>query len=121
MSRYHSYIRSATTIIEKYQGKEPFSSFLKKQFAAEKKFGSGDRRFISELCFGFFRTSFLLRDYSIEERFVLSHFLLNKKGTDFLSVIRPELLPSVALSFNDKLKLLNKDNHIFPFAKHVSA
>lgn len=121
MSRYHSYIRSATTIIEKYQGKEPFSSFIKKQFAAEKKFGSGDRRFISELCYGFFRTSHLFKGSSIEDGLIFSYFLLNKEASDFLNVTRPELLPSVSFSLNEKLKLLGKDKNIFPFPDQVSS
>ena len=68
MSRYHSYINSAKQILELYKGDEPFASFLKKYFGANKKFGSKDRKQVSHLCYCFFRLGKTAMALQIEER-----------------------------------------------------
>src|SRR2546430_1733752 len=55
MGRYHSYLNTAKKILQQYKGEEPFSSFIKKFFSAEKKYGSKDRKQITHLCYCFLR------------------------------------------------------------------
>ena len=47
MSRYYSYLNSATKILSAYNGEEPFAFFIKEYFAQHKKYGSNDRKHIS--------------------------------------------------------------------------
>lgn len=56
MKYAENYLRSAAAIITAYNGDMPFAGFLKAHFAANKKFGSKDRRYISQICYSFFRT-----------------------------------------------------------------
>jgi 16S rRNA (cytosine967-C5)-methyltransferase len=63
-----AYVRSATTILSLYKGDVPFASWLKEYFRKEKKFGSRDRKMVSQLCFGYFRLGKLSEGSPIEER-----------------------------------------------------
>lgn len=56
MKYAENYLRSAAAIITAYNGDMPFAAYLKTHFAANKKFGSKDRRYISQICFCYFRT-----------------------------------------------------------------
>jgi 16S rRNA (cytosine967-C5)-methyltransferase len=53
--RYVSYLQTADTLVNQYTGSEPLAAYLKKYFAANKKHGGSDRKYISTLCYGFFR------------------------------------------------------------------
>lgn len=53
--RWISYLNSAETILQKFDGETPFHLYLKQFFKQHKKYGSRDRKLISQLCFGFFR------------------------------------------------------------------
>ncbi len=75
VSRYHSYLNSATAILKQYGGDEPFASFLRKHFAANKKYGSKDRKQISHLCYCFFRLGKMAMDLPTSERILLGLFL----------------------------------------------
>jgi 16S rRNA (cytosine967-C5)-methyltransferase len=50
-----AYLNTAQEILRGYMGEEPFSSFLKKYFTINKRFGSRDRKHITHLCYCFFR------------------------------------------------------------------
>ena len=75
MSRYHSYLNTAVTILTNYKGEEPFAGYIKKFFAANKKYGSKDRKSISHLCYCYFRTGKALPKLSVEDRIVAGLFL----------------------------------------------
>ncbi|RYZ18542.1 MAG: Fmu (Sun) domain protein, partial [Chitinophagaceae bacterium] len=66
--KVEAYVKSAATILIAYDGKTPFAAFLKDYFRKEKKFGSRDRRTVSQLCYAYFRLGNLYRDLSAEER-----------------------------------------------------
>ena len=90
MSRYYSHINSAQKIIEAYTGAEPFASYLKKQFASNKKFGSKDRKQISQLCYSYFRLGKSLQHASIEDRLLAGLFLSSGSSNDLLLHLKPE-------------------------------
>ncbi|HEV7781947.1 MAG TPA: Fmu (Sun) domain-containing protein, partial [Chitinophagaceae bacterium] len=75
MSRYHSYLNSAVSILKSYDGAEPFASFLKKHFAQHKKFGSRDRKQVGHLCYCYFRLGKALAKAPIDEKILLGLFL----------------------------------------------
>lgn len=113
MSRYHSYINSAKTILERYNGEEPFASFLKKYFSANKKYGSKDRKQISNLCYCFFRLGKLVMNVSFEEKILTALFLCSGQPNEILAVLKPELNRKVNLSTVEKCSMLNGQFSIF--------
>jgi 16S rRNA (cytosine967-C5)-methyltransferase len=63
-----AYVKSAATLLALYDGKIPFAAWLKDYFRKEKKFGSRDRRTVSQLCYSYFRLGRLFTSLSIEDR-----------------------------------------------------
>jgi 16S rRNA (cytosine967-C5)-methyltransferase len=120
LSRYHSYITSATKIIETTKDGEPLTHHLKKSFAANKKFGSKDRKYISSLCYNFYRIGNALKNKTIEERILAATFLCNNTSNDLLSALAPDFNAQIKLSIEKKCKLLNiNTKHIFPFENEL--
>ena len=123
MSRYYSHINSAQKIIEAYTGAEPFASHLKKQFAANKKFGSKDRKQITQLCYGYFRLGNSLKDSSVEEKLVAGLFLSSRNSNELLQHLKPEWNDVVETNREKKVELLNSvvdASSVFPFTNELS-
>lgn len=124
MSRFHSYINTSEKIIDLYKGDVPFSIFIKSYFASNKKFGSKDRKQISELCFIYFRLSGALDKYSVNEKILTASFLYNSTATDLMQAINPAWNTLISLPITKKMKLVNPDMQvadIFPFKEALSS
>jgi 16S rRNA (cytosine967-C5)-methyltransferase len=120
LSRYHSYITSATKIIETAKDGEPLTHHLKKSFAANKKFGSKDRKNIASLCYNFYRIGNALKNKTIEERILAATFLCNNTSNDLLAALAPDFNAQIKLSVEKKCVLLNiNTKHIFPFENEL--
>ena len=78
--RFHSYLNTAAFIIETYDGTTPLVHHLKHYFAQFKKHGSKDRKFISHLCYCYFRLGKVLEQLVIAERIKLGLFLCNTEA-----------------------------------------
>jgi 16S rRNA (cytosine967-C5)-methyltransferase len=65
--KVEAYIKSAATLLSQFDGSVPFAAWLKEYFRKQKKFGSRDRRTVSQLCFAYFRTGKLFADKPLEE------------------------------------------------------
>ncbi|HEX7844233.1 MAG TPA: methyltransferase domain-containing protein [Chitinophagaceae bacterium] len=120
---YHAHLRSAVSILELYRGNEPFSSFLKKHFAANKKFGSKDRRQITHLCYCYFRLGKLGLSIPVEERIITGLFFCSAAPNDMLAALRPEWNEEAALGVKDKCSMLNAQysiNNVFPWKTELS-
>ncbi len=123
MSRFHSYINSAKEILTAYKGNEPFASFIKKQFSANKKFGSKDRKQISHLCYCWFRLGKMFETVAIEERLLIGLFLCSNEGNDILMHLKPEWNEKVHLTVDAKLSVVNypfDTEQIFPLTNELS-
>lgn len=123
MSRYYSYLNSAKTILTAYSGTEPFASHLKKQFAANKKFGSKDRKQISQLCYCYFRLGNSLPNVSMEEKLLTGLFLCSQSTNELLLHLKPEWNDVIEMTIDKKLALLNdvvEASSIFPFINEIS-
>lgn len=57
MKHAQAYLDNAEKIINTYPGNTPFQPWLKNYFKEHKKFGSTDRKCITELCYHYFRAS----------------------------------------------------------------
>lgn len=123
MSRYFSYINSAKEILSAYTGAEPFASHLKKQFAANKKFGSKDRKQITQLCYSYFRLGKSLQDISAEEKLLAGLFLGSRFSNELLQHLKPEWNDLIEMELEKKLERLNGTidaSSIFPFTNELS-
>ena len=105
MSRYHSYLNTAVTILTNYKGEEPFAGYIKKFFAANKKYGSKDRKSISHLCYCYFRTGKALPKLSVEDRIVAGLFLCSSEENEILAFLKPAWNSNAGLSIEEKLVL----------------
>jgi 16S rRNA (cytosine967-C5)-methyltransferase len=126
VGRYHSYINSTKEILSIYKGDEPLSSFLKKYFSANKKFGSKDRKQVSNLCYCFFRLGKAVMNTSIEEKILTALFLCSDKPNEILAALKPEWNEKCILSLNEKLLTINGADSsllisaIFPWEEELS-
>ena len=123
MSRFHSYINTAQKIIESYQGDKPFAFFIKQFFAANKKYGSKDRRQIASLCYNYFRLGFAGNHLSIDKKIVLATFLCESEPSLLLENLQPEWNHLIGLPTDEKLTILKAPfslSDIFPFGDELS-
>lgn len=134
MSRYHSYLNSAKEILSSYKGEEPFASFIKKYFAGHKKFGSTDRKQVSNLCYCYFRMGkappppptgggILEESLQVEEKILTGLFLCSDKSIEILKAIKPEWNKSAELPLREKLLIINSSlliKDVFPWKEELS-
>ena len=121
MSRYYSYFNTAVHFVRSYNYEEPFTSFLKKQFAADKKFGSRDRKTIAHLCYCYFRMGHLMKNESLQERMITGLFLCSRSKSEMLALAKPDWNEQAELPIAEKLKALHlQANDLFPFVNELS-
>jgi 16S rRNA (cytosine967-C5)-methyltransferase len=120
---YDSYCKTAVKLIEEFDGSVPLQHFLKKHFAANKKFGSKDRKNITNLCYAYFRLGHSLKQLSVEEKILTGVFLTNQASNDLLDYFKREWNKNIHLPLQQKLSFLNYQfsiTDIFPWKKELS-
>ncbi|MFA5669472.1 MAG: hypothetical protein WC967_09510 [Balneolaceae bacterium] len=123
MSQYYSYLNSAEKIIDEYEGKEPFSLYLKAFFRANKKYGSRDRRQVSHLCYCFFRLGKLGESLPTPERILIALFLCSEEPNVIITELKPGWEEQITSSVQEKLQFLGigvKLEEIFPWKEALS-
>ena len=123
MSRHHSHINSVKEILSLYHGEEPLSSFLKKYFSANKKFGSRDRKQVAHLCYCFFRLGKTVMNTSFEEKILTALFLCSDRPNEMLAVLKPDWNKKCELPLREKLLIINSSLlicGIFPWKNEMS-
>ncbi|HEY5367762.1 MAG TPA: methyltransferase domain-containing protein [Hanamia sp.] len=123
-NHFHRYLQYASAVLNNYNGKEPFHLYLKKYFSANKKHGSRDRKFITALCYYYFRLGFGVKStISIEEKLILAIFLIEKEPSATLESFKPEWNQRIHLSIDQKLEIIQdvfNAEKIFPFRHELS-
>ncbi|HZI52794.1 MAG TPA: Fmu (Sun) domain-containing protein, partial [Chitinophagaceae bacterium] len=107
MSRFYSHLNSAVQIVNEYEGKEPFASFIKKYFTQYKKYGSKDRKVISHLCYCYFRVANAVKNEPAEEAVLIGLFLCSFERNDIMDYFRPEWNEKIHLSVEEKCSMFN--------------
>ncbi|MFM2337056.1 MAG: hypothetical protein RL115_249 [Bacteroidota bacterium] len=118
MSRYHSYLNSAEAIISTYNGDEPLALFLKKTFAANKKFGSKDRKQVTHLCYCYFRLGKVDITTSLQDRLLIGLFLCSNQPSEMLQALHPGWNNKVGLCLEEKQSIIHHSfliTDIFPW------
>lgn len=108
--KYYAHLNSAVSLVNSYNGQQPFHQFLKNFFKENKKHGSSDRRNIAHLCYCYFRMGNSLTDTPVEEKMIAGLFLCSSKPNEVLKFLRPELNESLEqnLSLEEKILLINQ-------------
>ena len=124
MSRFYSYLNTTQYIIKHYKGEMLLSIYLKDFFSNNKKYGSADRKFISGLCYNYYRVGKGLKENSdIAEKILAAIFLLEREPSSFLETLKPKWNNCIKEDFNTKVSLL-KDafdkKYIFSFTYNFS-
>jgi 16S rRNA (cytosine967-C5)-methyltransferase len=81
--RFQSYFNTAATLIKAYDGSVPLVHFLKQYFAQHKKHGSKDRKFITHLCYCYYRLGHALNNLPVEERLKIALFVCNDEAGEW--------------------------------------
>lgn len=88
--KWYSYLNSAEQILTDYTGELPFHHFIKQYFRMHKKYGSKDRRWISQCCFSFFRIGRAIPDEPVQDRILVGLFLTAADPADCYALLRPD-------------------------------
>ncbi len=115
-----SYLRSATDILQQYDGASPFAGWLKKYFAAHKKHGSRDRRWISHLCYCFFRMGKSGGSISTEGRITTGLYLVSTAPNPLLEELDPALNANAGLPLAEKIAGIDEIQPLGGLASHLS-
>ncbi len=119
-----AYFNTAATILKAYQGSEPFHYYVKKYFAAHKQFGSRDRKYITQICYSFFRLGKALPHLDLEEKLLVSLFLCTGANI-LLAQKKPEWNIRADEPVAQKIQFINERfpfdaTAIFPFKEALS-
>jgi 16S rRNA (cytosine967-C5)-methyltransferase len=110
-------------MIHAYNGSEPFSSFIKKCFSANRQLGSRDRKLISDCCYSYLRTGLLLDELDPIQRIAAALLLCHHSSQPILENLYPEWSAAVSLSVDEKAKLIGVEwdrNKIFQWKDLLS-
>lgn len=121
--KYFSHLNTAVQVLQQYNGKLPFGIFIKQYFSAHKKYGSKDRKNISQLCYSYFRLGKALQHLSIEEQILTGLFLCSHEPNELLQHLRPAWNEVAHLSIKEKFSLLNTSSsirNVFPWKDELS-
>ena len=126
MKYAENYLRSAAAIITAYNGDAPFAGYLKTHFAANKKFGSKDRRYISQICYCYFRTGNSMVGIDMELALKSALYLCNNEPGVWADLFDQNWLRDWHQSLTQRIEFVK--NHIayfnptqiFPFVSYLS-
>jgi 16S rRNA (cytosine967-C5)-methyltransferase len=118
------YIKTAAAFVEGYDGSVPLQHYLKAKFAAEKKYGSKDRKNITHLCYSYYRLGLFLNNINTEERIRVALFLT--KADEWKEIFNEELLALWDEDLKERTAIVeqrfagNKISEIFPWQEELS-
>ena len=113
--KHFSHLNTATQLIQQYHGEEPLHHFLRRFFAAHKKFGSKDRKRISHLCYVFHRVGRafsyeipLQRSEDIHQVILAGLFLCEYESDDLLAAMKPTWNEMISAGTREKVVVVNQ-------------
>jgi 16S rRNA (cytosine967-C5)-methyltransferase len=134
VSKFYSYITTASGIINQYKGDMPLSVFLKSFFGANKKYGSKDRKQIAHICYCYYRLGKIVNtsalqgnDELLKQYMLLGLFVCSIEPNPILETLMPDWNNKVYLPIEEKFFLLKKSgmdiemNSVFPWPQMLSS
>ena len=123
---FYSYLNTAQVILSSYKFEQPFHVHLKSFFKRNKKYGSRDRKYISNLCFGFFRIGDAANDLTFKDQVIIGYFLSHEFDNGFLATLQPSWVDKIQLTIEEKLYFLQSvysafnQQHLFPGIENLT-
>jgi 16S rRNA (cytosine967-C5)-methyltransferase len=124
--RFQSYFNTAIKIIQLYDGTVPLQHYLKQYFSQHKKHGSKDRKFITHLCYGFYRIGKAFTDKALEEKLKIAIFICNDQVSEWRFLYDEDWLDNWSDSLNNRIALIQTKyisfslTDVFPFVDDLS-
>ncbi len=121
-----AHLRSAEQILAHYDGQEPFPLYIKNFFRENRKFGSRDRRQVSDFCYSFFRLGNALAELPIQERILVGCFLCGDPSVGLMEALRPEWAVAQQESLDARISFIEKAlpefslDDVFPLCDQLS-
>lgn len=106
MKYVHKHIATSASIIATYNGEVPLSNYLKQVFAANKKYGGKDRKFIAHFCFLYYRLAGACSNLSVEETIKLAIFLSGNEASNYTDLFAKEWQPLFSETLQNKLDFI---------------
>jgi len=119
------YIQTAEKIINNYNGDVPLHHHLKQFFAADKKYGSKDRKQISHACYCYYRLGKALQSETIIDKVKAGIFLCDQTPDNWEKVYDKNWLEHWNSDVTERIEFIQNTytfavENIFPFADHLS-
>ncbi len=113
MRYFRSRYSSALQLLRHYNYPEPFHIAAKNFFKENKKFGSKDRKAISEVCYAYLRCGISMRNLDLEKGLLLSSLFLDFNGVEDWNKLSKEIncewiLPTDFFESGNVLKFVNE-------------
>jgi len=105
-----SYLQTATHLFEQYDLQMPLHLYTREYFRNNKKFGSRDRKYISELLYGIYRLGRSNEHIPVRDRLIIGSWLSGRLPVLFFSKINTTLSENAGLSFEEKI-VYAKEHH----------
>ena len=124
---FMSYQKTASALLASYKYAEPFAAYLKKYFKQHHKFGSRDRKVISDFCYGFFRIGKSAEKYTLDDQLQIGFFLTHSQDNGYLSLVQPSWIDELTNSIDFKINFIKSiyssfdETKIFPISSQVDA
>ncbi len=128
MSRWHSYLNTSQDILSHYKGDEPFAIFVKRYFSQQKKIGGTDRKWISHLCYCFFRMGKSFSELPTDEKILAGLWFCSNEQNEMLAQLRPAWNEITRIGIREKFEIVDQTNrghksditNVFPWQTALS-
>jgi 16S rRNA (cytosine967-C5)-methyltransferase len=114
--RYQYYFNTALGLINQYHGNLPLVHYLKQYFADHKKHGSKDRKFITHLCYSYYRLGHILAELPDADRLRIILFILEDEPGVWDQVYDQSWLSHWPVLRAERLQILTQKYPGFSFA-----
>lgn len=104
--RIRSYLNSAEAILSLYDGSMPFALWVKDFFKQHKKYGSKDRKYITHLCYCYYRLGNAFTELPLQKKITAGLFLCSDKPNNVLQEADSGWNDQAHLSIENKVELL---------------
>lgn len=128
---FESYLAAACFLVRQYNGHIPLNDFLKQYFSQHKKFGSRDRKYITHLCYCFYRATPYHQKNTlnnadetvIRQQIITALFLCSQNQNKLLEQLNAAWNKKAESSIEEKISLLSHSfniTDIFPWTNELS-
>ncbi|HVX48878.1 MAG TPA: hypothetical protein VHB48_01930 [Chitinophagaceae bacterium] len=124
--RFLSYFNTALALIHAYDGSMPLAHYLKQYFGQHKKHGAKDRRYITHLCYCYYRPGHTLKDMPADQRLKTALFLCTDDIAEWGALFNEQWLNNHSLSLQQRIAFVQSlypfnPGHIFPWQEELSS